>query len=76
MALRYATGLGTDSVFRPQVAIGGRIAPVQTVSQAPGVPGVSQVRVRVPAGIEPGPAVTVRLTYVDRPTNEVTIAVR
>jgi hypothetical protein len=72
----YVTGLSTDSVFRPQVAIGGRIAPAQTVSQAPGVPGVNQVRVRVPAGIEPGPAVTVRLTYVDRPTNEVTIAVR
>ena len=72
----YATGLRTDSAFRPQVALGGRIAPVQAVSQAPGVPGVNQVRVRVPPGVEPGPAVPVRLTYVDRPSNEVTIAVR
>jgi uncharacterized protein (TIGR03437 family) len=52
------------------------MAAVQVVSTAPGVPGVNQVRVRVPTGIEPGPAVPVRLSYVDRPSNEVTIAVR
>jgi len=72
----YCTGLSIDSAIRPQVAIGGRSAAVQVVSQAPGVPGVNQVRVRVPLGIQPGPAVPVRLTYVDRPSNEVTIAVR
>jgi hypothetical protein len=72
----YCTGLSVDSAIRPQVAIGGRIAAVQVVSQAPGVAGVNQVRVRVPPGIELGPAVPVRLTYVDRPSNEVTIAVR
>jgi hypothetical protein len=72
----YCTGLSVDSAIRPQVAIGGRSAAVQVVSQAPGVAGVNQVRVRVPPGIEPGPAVPVRLTYVDRPSNEVTIAVR
>ena len=72
----HFTGLSIDSGLRLQVAIGGRIAAVQVVSQAPGVPGVNQVRVRVPLGIEPGPAVPVRLTYVDRPSNEVTIAVR
>jgi hypothetical protein len=72
----YCTGLSVNSAIRPRVAIGGRIAGVQVVSQAPGVPGVNQVRVRVPLGIEPGPAVPVRLTYVDRPSNEVTIAVR
>ena len=72
----YCTGLSIDSAIRPQVAIGGRIAAVEAVTQAPGVPGVNQVRVRVPPGIEPGPAVPVRLTYVDRPSNEVTIAVR
>jgi hypothetical protein len=72
----YCTGLSVDSAIRPQVAIGGRSAAVQVVSRAPGVAGVNQVRVRVPPGIEPGPAVPVRLTYVDRPSNEVTIAVR
>ncbi len=72
----YCSGLGIDSASRPQVVIGGRIAAVQMVSEAPGVPGVNQVRVRVPPGVEPGPAVGVRLTYVDRPSNQVTIAVR
>ena len=72
----YCTGLSIDSAIRPQVAIGGRIAAVQVVSQAPGVAGVNQVRVRVPLGIQPGSAMPVRLTYVDRPSNEVTIAVR
>jgi hypothetical protein len=72
----YCTRLTIDGAIRPQVAIGGRIAAVQGVSQAPGVPGVNQVRVRVPPGIEPGHAVPVRLTYVGRPSNEVTIAVR
>jgi hypothetical protein len=72
----YCTGLAIDSAIPPQVAIGGRLAAVQMVSQAPGVPGVNQVRVRVPTGVEPGSAVAVRLTYVDRPSNEVTIAVR
>jgi hypothetical protein len=71
----YCTGL-SDSAIRPQVAIGGRIAAMQVVNQARGVAGVNQVRVRVPPGIQPGPAVPVRLTYVDRPSNEVTIAVR
>jgi hypothetical protein len=72
----YCTGLTIDSAIPPQVAIGGRMAAVQMVSQAPGVPGVNQVRVRVPTGIEPGSAVPVRLSYVDRPSNDVTIAVR
>ena len=70
------TGLSVDSAIPPQVAIAGRMAIVESVSQVPGVPGVKQVRVRVPTGIEPGPAVPVRLTYVDRPSNEVTIAVQ
>lgn len=72
----YTTGLAIDSAIPPQVAIGGRAAAVLTVTNAPGVPGVNQVRVRVPAGIDPGPAVLVRLSYVDRPSNAVTIAVR
>ena len=72
----YYTGLTIDSAIPRQVAIGGRLAAVQLITRAPGVPVVNQVRVRVPTGIEPGPAVPVRLTYVDRPSNEVTIGVR
>ena len=40
------------------------------------LPGVNRVRVRVPSGIVAGPVVPVWLTFLDRPSNEVTIAVR
>jgi uncharacterized protein (TIGR03437 family) len=72
----HCTGLTTGSVIAPQVAIGGRIAVVLGISTVPGAAGVSQVRVRVPNSIAPGPAVPVRLTFVDRPSNEVTMGVR
>ena len=72
----YCTGLAAGGVIPPQVAIGGRMAAVLAVGTVPFAPGVDQVRVRIPAGITPGPSVRVRLTYLDRPSNEVTIGVR
>jgi len=72
----YCTGLAPGGVIPPQVAIGGRMAAVLAVGTVPFAPGVDQVRVRIPAGITPGPSVRVRLTYLDRPSNEVTIGVR
>lgn len=70
------TGLDSGSAIPPQVSIGGRLAPIISFREPSGVAGTNQVRVRVPAAIAPGNAVPVRLLYLDRPSNEVTIAIR
>ena len=72
----YTTSLFEGGVIPPQVAIGSQLAEILFFGDAPGYPGYYQVNFQVPNGIAPGPAVSVRLTYLSRPSNGVAIGVQ
>jgi hypothetical protein len=71
----YTTSLIEGGAIPPRVIGGGRLAEVVYFGGAPDYPGYFQVNFKVPEGVT-GSAVPVRLRYLDRPSNEVTIAVK
>jgi hypothetical protein len=72
----FLTGLSEGTVIPPRISIGDRAAEITWFGKAPGFADLNQVNVRVPTGITPGGRVPVRLTYLNRHSNEVSIGVR
>ena len=72
----YTSGLAESGVIPPQVSVGSGLGEILYFGDAPGYPGYYQVNFRVPNGIAPRPDVAVRLTYLGRPSNKVTIAIQ
>ncbi len=69
----YTSNLAEGGIVPPQVAVGGKLAEVLYFGGAPGYPGYYQVNFAEPNGVAPGPAIPVRLTYLGRFSNVVTM---
>jgi hypothetical protein len=67
---------GVDDRIAPEIIIGDRRAEIVSVERVPEFVGVIRVNVRVPSGARAGSAVPVRLSYLGRTSNEVTMAIR
>jgi hypothetical protein len=69
----YTNNMMDGAAIAPQVIVGGQLAEILYFGAAPGYPGYNQLNFMEPNGVAPGSAVPVRLTYIGRPSNEVTI---
>lgn len=69
----HVTRLAEGGVIPPQVAVGGQMAQVLYFGDAPGYPGYFEVNFPAPK-VAPGSGIPVRLTYLFRSSNGVTIA--
>ena len=72
----YTNKLYDGGVIPPQAGIGGKMTEILYFGPAPGYAGYFQVNFRLPDGIAAGSSVPVRLTYVGRSSNQVTIGVQ
>lgn len=72
----FCTGLLEGSSIPPQVAISGQMTQVLFFGDAPGYTGLNQVNVIVPSNLASGTAASVVLTYMERPSNAVTMNAR
>jgi len=72
----YTKNLIDGGAIPPRVVVGGKLAEILYFGDAPGYPGYFQVNFRVPDGVPSESAVSVRLIYLNRPSNAVAIGVR
>jgi uncharacterized protein (TIGR03437 family) len=72
----YCAGLDKHSMIPPWVANRRAMAEVLFFGQAPGYPGLNPVNIRVPRSVGSGTAIPLRLTYLGRSSNEVSIGVK
>jgi hypothetical protein len=70
------TSLVDGGLLPPQVSVGGRLAEVLSFGVAPDKPGSYLVNFRVPTGIASSPAISVRLSYLGRFSNPVTLVLQ
>jgi uncharacterized protein (TIGR03437 family) len=72
----YAANLAPGGVVPPQVVVGSQRAQILYFGVAPGYPGYFQINFRLPEGVVEGAAVPLRLSYLDRSSNVVSIGVK
>lgn len=72
----YTDRLTEGSLIPPQVDVGGRAAQILFFGDAPDYPGYFQVNFQVPSGVAGGSSVPIRVVYLGRSSNTMTIALQ